>query len=64
LFVGLELNSESAAFALGDVDGVASAGADLVEHGLSRHAKGAGRVVELDVAVWHFGREPSPDVVG
>jgi hypothetical protein len=33
LFLGVELDAESAALALGDVDGVAVAAADLVEDG-------------------------------
>jgi hypothetical protein len=60
----LELDAESAAFSLGDVDGVAAAVADLIEHGLSRHAEDARGLVELDVADGHFGRESSSDLVG
>ena len=53
LFLGVELDAESAASALGDVDGVAVAAADLVEDGSAR---------EISFVI-PFGRPvpPSPD---
>jgi hypothetical protein len=47
--VRVELDAESAALALGDVDGMALAAADLVEDGLSREAGLGGGVGEADV---------------
>jgi hypothetical protein len=48
--LGVKLDAESAALALGDVDGVAVAAADLVEDRLAREAGSRGGVGEADVA--------------
>jgi hypothetical protein len=63
LFLGVELDAESAALALGDVDGVAVAAADLVEDRLAREAGSRGGVGEADVAGGNFGQEAAADVV-
>ena len=63
LFVRVELNAESAAPALGDVDGVAFAAADLVQDGLAREPGAGCGVGEADVAVGDVGDEAAANVV-
>ena len=61
--LGVGPDAESAALALGDVDGVALTAADLVEDGLPCEA-GLGRGVdETDIAVGDVGDEAAGDVV-
>jgi hypothetical protein len=57
------LDAESAALALGDVDGVAVAAADLVEDGLAGEAGVCGGVGEADVARGDVGAEAPAGVV-
>jgi hypothetical protein len=57
LVLGVEWDAESAALALGDVDGVAVAAADLVEDGLAGEAGLGGGVGEGDVAGGDAGDE-------
>ena len=63
LFLGVELDTEPAALALGDVDGVAVAAADLVKDGLAREAGACGGVGEADVAGGDLGDEAAADIV-
>jgi hypothetical protein len=63
LFFGLKLDAESATSALGDVDGVAVAAADLVEDRLAGEAGSCGGVGEADVAGGNLGDKAAADVV-
>jgi hypothetical protein len=68
LCVGMHLDAPSTSCAVNDVDGVAMAGADLVEHGLARYPKQPSGLIELDVAgrrLWgEMSCRASPSVAG